>query len=45
LNQQSFEAAAEVATEGAKPLRNNGFKVKLVQKTIVRALMSLGGLA
>jgi xanthine dehydrogenase YagS FAD-binding subunit len=45
LNQQHFEAAAQVATEGAKPLRNNGFKVELVQKTIVRALMSLGGLA
>jgi xanthine dehydrogenase YagS FAD-binding subunit len=44
LNQQSFEAAAEMATGGAKPLRNNGFKVELVQKTIVRALMSLGGL-
>ena len=44
LNQQHFEAAAQVATEGAKPLRNNGFKVELVQKTIVRALMSLGGL-
>jgi xanthine dehydrogenase YagS FAD-binding subunit len=45
LNQQSFEAAAEVATEGARPLRNNGFKVELVQKTIVRGLMNLGGLA
>jgi xanthine dehydrogenase YagS FAD-binding subunit len=45
LNRQHFETAAQVATEGAKPLRNNGFKVELVQKTIVRALMSLGGLA
>jgi xanthine dehydrogenase YagS FAD-binding subunit len=45
LNQRSFEAAAEVASEGATPLRNNGFKVELVQKTIVRGLMSLGGLA
>lgn len=45
LNLQHFETAAQVATEGAKPLRNNGFKVELVQKTIVRALMSLGGLA
>ena len=45
LNQQHFETAAQVATEGAKPLKNNGFKVELVQKTIVRALMSLGGVA
>lgn len=45
LDQQHFEAAARVATEGAKPLKNNGFKVELVQKTIIRALMSLGGLA
>jgi xanthine dehydrogenase YagS FAD-binding subunit len=45
LNQQHFEAAAQVATQGTKPLKNNGFKVELVQKTIVRALMSLGGLA
>ena len=45
LNQQTFEAAAKLATEGAKPLRHNAFKVELVQRTIVRALMDLGGLA
>ena len=45
LNQQTFEAAAKLATEGAKPLRHNAFKVELVQRTIVRALMNLGGLA
>src|ERR1700736_3955392 len=44
LNQQTFEAAAKLATEGAKPLRHNAFKVELVQRTIVRALMNLGGL-
>ena len=44
-NQHTFEAAAKLATEGAKPLRHNTFKVELVQKTIVRALMNLGGLA
>ena len=43
-NQQTFEAAAKLATEGAKPLRHNGFKVELVERTIVRALMNLGGL-
>jgi xanthine dehydrogenase YagS FAD-binding subunit len=45
LNQPTFEAAAKLATEGAKPLRHNAFKVELVQRTIVRALMNLGGLA
>jgi xanthine dehydrogenase YagS FAD-binding subunit len=45
LNQQTFEAAAKLATEGAKPLRHNAFKVELVQRTIIRALMNLGGLA
>jgi xanthine dehydrogenase YagS FAD-binding subunit len=45
LNQQSFEAAAKLATEGARPLRHNAFKVELVQRTIVRALMNLGGIA
>jgi xanthine dehydrogenase YagS FAD-binding subunit len=45
LNQQTFEAAAKLATEGAKPLRHDAFKVDLVQRTIVRALMNLGSLA
>jgi xanthine dehydrogenase YagS FAD-binding subunit len=45
LNQQTFEAAARLAIAGAKPLRYNAFKVELVQRTIVRALMNLGGLA
>jgi xanthine dehydrogenase YagS FAD-binding subunit len=45
LNQQTFEAAAKLTIEGAKPLRHNAFKVELVQRTIVRALMNLGGLA
>jgi xanthine dehydrogenase YagS FAD-binding subunit len=45
LNQQTFETAAKLATEGARPLRHNAFKVELVQRTLVRALMNLGGLA
>jgi len=41
-----FRSAAKLAVEGAKPLRDNGFKIHLVQLTIVRALMNiLGGLA
>jgi xanthine dehydrogenase YagS FAD-binding subunit len=35
----SFEAAASVAAEGAKPLPGNGFKVSLLKRTVVRALL------
>src|SRR6266511_684131 len=35
---ESFEAAARSAADGARPLAHNGFKVALVQRTIVRAL-------
>ncbi|GAB3882818.1 hypothetical protein GCM10029964_041160 [Kibdelosporangium lantanae] len=41
--EQSFTAAARLAVEGARPLAHNGFKVTLVQRTIVRALMGLRG--
>ena len=44
LKQETFAAAAKLAVDGAKPLRHNGFKVDLVQLTIVRALMNLGDL-
>jgi xanthine dehydrogenase YagS FAD-binding subunit len=33
-----FESAARSAADGARPLAHNGFKVILVQRTIVRAL-------
>jgi xanthine dehydrogenase YagS FAD-binding subunit len=36
---ESFEAAAETAAEGAKLLPGNGFKVSLLKRTIVRALL------
>jgi xanthine dehydrogenase YagS FAD-binding subunit len=45
LNQETFEAAAKLAAEGTKPLKHNAFKVELLQRTIVRALMILGSLA
>jgi xanthine dehydrogenase YagS FAD-binding subunit len=45
LNQETFEAAAKLAINGANPLRHNAFKVELVQQTIVRALMQLGGIS
>jgi xanthine dehydrogenase YagS FAD-binding subunit len=40
-----FAVAAEHATEGARMLSQNGFKVSLVKKTIVRALSEVGGVA
>jgi xanthine dehydrogenase YagS FAD-binding subunit len=40
-----FESAAKLAVEEARPLRENGFKINLLQRTIVRAFMNLGGLA
>ncbi len=45
LSEEVFRAAAKLAVEGARPLRDNGFKIHLVQLTIIRALMNLGGLA
>ncbi|MEU8632466.1 xanthine dehydrogenase family protein subunit M [Amycolatopsis sp. NPDC048633] len=39
--QATFEAAAAVAAEGAEPLSDNGFKVSLLKRTIVRALLEL----
>jgi xanthine dehydrogenase YagS FAD-binding subunit len=38
---ESFEAAASVAAEGARPLAANGFKVSLLRRTVVRALLEL----
>jgi CO/xanthine dehydrogenase FAD-binding subunit len=37
------ESAARRAVDGARPLSQNRFKIALVQRAIVRALMSLGG--
>jgi xanthine dehydrogenase YagS FAD-binding subunit len=45
LNQETFAAAARFATEGAYPLTQNGYKVDLLQRTIVRALKDLGEVA
>jgi xanthine dehydrogenase YagS FAD-binding subunit len=44
LSEEVFRSAAKLAVE-ARPLRDNGFKIHLVQLTIIRALMNLGGLA
>jgi xanthine dehydrogenase YagS FAD-binding subunit len=42
LNQETFSTAARFAIEGAYPLTQNGYKVDLLQRTIVRALKDLG---
>jgi xanthine dehydrogenase YagS FAD-binding subunit len=39
--EQGFAAAAEHAADGARPLADNAFKVTLVQRTVLRALMGL----
>jgi xanthine dehydrogenase YagS FAD-binding subunit len=39
--QEAFENAAAVATDGARPLSANGFKVSLLKRTVVRALLEL----
>jgi xanthine dehydrogenase YagS FAD-binding subunit len=36
---EAFEDAASVAAEGARPLPGNGFKVSLLKRTVVRALI------
>jgi xanthine dehydrogenase YagS FAD-binding subunit len=38
---ESFRAAAEVALAGARPHRDNGYKVELARRTLVRALTRL----
>jgi xanthine dehydrogenase YagS FAD-binding subunit len=42
-SRQLFEEAAQHAVAGARPLAHNAFKVTLVQRTIVRALMTVAG--
>ncbi|WP_370949373.1 xanthine dehydrogenase family protein subunit M [Amycolatopsis sp. cg5] len=41
LTQKSFEDAAALAVEGAKPLPDNAFKLSLLKRTIIRALLEL----
>jgi xanthine dehydrogenase YagS FAD-binding subunit len=42
-SRETFERAAEIATKGARPLNQNGFKVTLLKRTLTRALVHLGG--
>ena len=43
-NVESYKAAAEVALAGAKPYKNNGFKIDLCKRTLVQALTKVGGM-
>jgi xanthine dehydrogenase YagS FAD-binding subunit len=43
LREDVVASAAKLVVVGAQPLAHNRFKVTLVQRVIVRALMSLGG--
>ncbi len=45
LNQKTLQAAATAAVQGAKPQKYNGFKVALTQRTVMRALATVGGMA
>jgi xanthine dehydrogenase YagS FAD-binding subunit len=38
-----FRSAAERATEGARPLSRNGFKLELLRRSVLRALEEVGG--
>jgi len=43
VSEAAFVDAAAVATEGAVPLSQNGFKLPLLRRTITRALLELEG--
>ncbi|MBV8816461.1 MAG: xanthine dehydrogenase family protein subunit M [Verrucomicrobia bacterium] len=45
VSKSAFETAAEQAAAGAKPLKQNAFKVTLLKRTIARALIQAGGIA
>jgi xanthine dehydrogenase YagS FAD-binding subunit len=42
-NEETFKQAAEIALKDAKPLDENGFKVNLAKRAIVRALLRTQG--
>jgi xanthine dehydrogenase YagS FAD-binding subunit len=45
LERPAFEAAAALATRGARPLHHNHYKVELLPRTIVRTLEMAGEVA
>lgn len=40
-DEAAFEAAAQVAADGARPLSHNGYKTALLPRTVVRALLEV----
>jgi xanthine dehydrogenase YagS FAD-binding subunit len=42
-SEELFARAAEAAVEGAAPRTDNGYKVPLLQRTLIKALRTLGG--
>ena len=40
-SEELFEQAAKAASEGARPRRDNAFKVELLERTVVKALRML----
>jgi xanthine dehydrogenase YagS FAD-binding subunit len=44
INEETAAAAGKAAAEGAKPLAQNGYKVKLVEVAVKRALITAAGL-
>jgi xanthine dehydrogenase YagS FAD-binding subunit len=44
INEDSATAAGRAATDGAKPLSRNSYKLKLVEIAVKRAVMSAGNL-
>jgi len=38
----AFRAAADLAADGAQPLAHNGFKIELLKRTVLRALVQAG---
>jgi xanthine dehydrogenase YagS FAD-binding subunit len=44
-SQDTFQRAAELASNGARPLGQNAFKITLLKRTLTRALMQVGGAA
>jgi xanthine dehydrogenase YagS FAD-binding subunit len=44
-NEQTYRTAAEAALSEAKPYRYNGFKIELAKRTLVKALLKVGGMS
>ena len=43
LSAEVIEQAAEVATDGARPLEHNAYKIDLLRGAVRQALQSFGG--